>query len=117
MLMINHRVASQQHMYFGVHVIPIQMSTAQHGILNDIRRTRASLVEKGLRLVPVHFKGHAGDNTDTLELTPDEVLNVRMDLRAKAFWLTNNTRGQLHGFVERYLDLQSKFLAKTLHYN
>jgi hypothetical protein len=76
---------------FGV--FPIQMSTSNYDILKDIRRCRASVLAKGVRLLPVHVNGHADDNREEAELSPDESLNVRMDSRAKAFWAAMHLLG------------------------
>jgi hypothetical protein len=81
-------------MAFGV--MPILATTAQFDILKVIRRVRAALQNRGIRLIPVHVKGHADERQGHAEVSMDEQLNIRMDARAKEFWTKLNTEGWKH---------------------
>lgn len=73
--------------------LPIQESSSHYDLLRAIRVLRGSITQKGVRLIPVHVAGHADDRREVGPLTLAETLNIRMDLRAKAFWALNNERG------------------------
>jgi len=69
---------------FGVN--PLRQSMDQLDLIQGIRKCRDSIQRKGVTIKPIHVKGHA-DADGTVEiLTDDQVLNIRMDTRAKAFW-------------------------------
>jgi len=69
---------------FGI--LPLQAGQSNLDLLQLIRKVKSSILDKGIRLTPVHVYGHADDLEVPTVLTFEETLNITMDARAKAFW-------------------------------
>ena len=78
-------------MAFGC--LPLQASSSNYDLLRVIRLHRSSVIQKGVRLSPVHVLGHAEERLECGPFMLEETLNMRMDSRAKAFWSLHNMRG------------------------
>jgi ribonuclease HI len=93
--------------------LPLQMSMAQVDLLQGIRKCRDSLAKKGVRLRPEHVKGHADEEVGIEGLSADQVLNVRMDRRAKSFWKKMDDAGWPRLGASKLTDSCSVRFAQT----